>query len=98
MVQEVVHDVYRSMNVLLYLTPRSLQQTALDYCLHGQRLVRYGAALRICMHLHKRLKMWPMRDGILFACEHDAVVDLTPAVRPTLREYASETESDDSER
>ena len=62
---QVVHDVYRSMNVLLYL--------------------------------HKWLKMWPMRDGILFACEHDAVVDLTPVVRPTLREYASETESDDSE-
>ena len=83
--------------MLLYLTPRSMQEVALGYYLNGRHLMRYDTALRICVRLHKRLKMWPMRDGILFPCEHDAVVDLTPAARTVLRAQESEAESDDSE-
>ena len=83
--------------MLLYLTPRSMQEVALDYYLNGRHLMRYDTALRICMRLHKRLKMWPMRDGILFPCEHDAVVDLTPVARTMPRAQESETVSDDSE-
>ena len=73
-----MREFYKEMNVLLYESPMSLQQTALTFLRIGRRAMRYSMALRICRHLVDRVKMWSMKGDVIIANQFDAVVALLP--------------------